>query len=99
MHMATIVTGGSELIVKNISGVSTTPVAVSLDGACNSVVIKARTDSIILKFFANDEQSEYFTIPAGQSLTLNVTGKSNKNQIGWVATTTGTDVVEIIGIY
>ena len=97
--MATIVTGGSELIVKNLASVGTTPVAVSLDGACNSVIIKARTTTTVLKFFANDEQSEYFTIPAGQSLTLNVTAKANNKQIGWIATSADTDTVEIIGVF
>lgn len=97
--MATIVTGGSEIIVKNLANVSTTPVAVSLDSACNSVVIKARTSTTVLKYFANDEQSEFFTIPAGQSLTINVTAKADNKQIGWIATTTGTDVVEILGVF
>lgn len=96
--MATIVSSGSQIIVKNISGVSTTPVAISLDRAVNSFIIKARTTTIILKFFANDEQAEFFTIPANQTLTLNVTGKEPATQLGWVSTTTGTDVVEIIGV-
>lgn len=97
--MAQIVSSGSEILVKNISGVSTTPIRMTLDRAVNSFTIKARTDTIILKYFANDEQVEYFTIPANQSLTLNITGREPKLDIGWIATTTGTDVIEIVGVY
>ena len=97
--MAQIVSSGSEILVKNISGVSTTPVRMTLDRAVNSFTIKARTDTIILKYFALDEQTEYFTIPANQSLTLNITGREPNLDIGWIATTTGTDVVEIVGVY
>ena len=98
--MATIVTSGKQVLVKNIADVSTTPIRMTVDEAVNSVVIKARTNTTVLKYFALDEQTEYFTIPANQSLTLNVTGQqSSSKEIGWIATTGATDVVEILGVY
>ena len=97
--MATIITSGSEILVKNVASVSTTPIRMTLDHPVNSFTIRARTGSIILKYFAPDEQTEYITIPAGGSLTLNVTGREPNQDIGWIATTTGTDVVEIVGVY
>jgi hypothetical protein len=98
--MATITTSGSEVLVKNIASVSTTPIRMTLDRAVNSFTIKARTTAtIILKYFATDEQTEYYTIPVNSSLTINRTGREPAQDIGWIATTTGTDVVEIIGVY
>lgn len=98
--MATIISSGRQVLVKNISGVSTTPVRITVDEAVNSVIIKARTTTTVLRFYALDEQSEYFTVPANQSLTINVTGMNQAGrEIGWVRTESGTDVVEILGVY
>jgi|GEM_PF-3778711 hypothetical protein len=98
--MATITTSGAEVLVKNISNVTTNLIRMTVDYAVNSIIIKARTSTTVLRYYALDEQNEYFTIPANQSLTLNITGfESSGREIGWIRTESGTDVVEIIGIY
>lgn len=98
--MATIISSGQQVLIKNIPGVSTTPVRITVDEAVNSAIIKARTSTTELRFYALDEQTEYFTIPANQSLTINVSAKDpSGKEIGWVRTETGTDVVEILGVY
>lgn len=97
--MATVMSGGSEVFVNEVA-LSTTPAAVSMQRACNRLIIKAR-GAVAVKIHENQNNSagtKYYTLPANGTLTLDVTGRENNKPIFWASLASSTDTLEVIGI-
>lgn len=87
--------------VVNLANVGTVGfVGISLPFACNSFVIKARTSTTVLYYYAPKTylpgSPAYITIPAGTSLTVEVRGSEKDTSVGFVRTASGIDTVEVL---
>ena len=91
--MATVTTGGQEFRIWNFT-LATTDTQIVLNERVNSLVIRCRQQiDIYLRRSSGD--SDYFTIPAGSSLTLDVQVR-NLEPLA-LRSASGTPVVEILG--
>lgn len=100
--MATIVAGGRAIEVKNLTLSSTSDIQIGFINPCNSVIIKART-SVDIQIRASSGAVDYYTIPSGQSLKLDLVGNIKDGAVQptniWIRSVSATPVVEIIGLY
>ncbi len=99
--MPQVVIGGQDYEIRNITLSSTDDTEVDFNEQVNSVVIRCRTE-VDMQFRKTDNNGNYFTIPAGSSLTLdvNVTDKAQGGFIfGFLRAASGTPVAEVIGIF
>jgi len=91
--MPTLVSSGQDFRIWNFT-LSTSDTQIVLNEKVNSLIIKCRT-SVDLYLRRSGGDSEYFTIPAGSSLTLDIL-TSNLEPFALRAAS-GTPVAEIIG--
>lgn len=94
--MATTTNAGQLYEIRNITLNATTDTPIDFSQEINSIVIHCRTSvDLQLRKIAND--ANYFTIPAGNSFTLDV---AYGNTIPcYMRSTSGSVVVEVLGSY
>ena len=99
--MATLTNSGQNYEVRNITLNSTTDTAIDFNQQVNSIVIKARTSvDVYIRRTSND--GNYFTIPAGSSLMLDVSMTDNSQGgyiSGWARSESGAPILEVIGSF
>lgn len=101
--MATVISGGNQIIVKNLSVPQGSDTQIGFAQAVNTVIIKCRTASD-LQIRSSSGASEYFTLPSGDTLTLYLTAMGQEDGAMlptniWLRSPSGTINAEIIGIY
>lgn len=100
--MATLTTGGKLAEILNLTLSSTADIQVGFVNLCNTVIIKART-AVDIQVRTSPSAPNYFTIPAGSSLTFNMVGNTQGGSIQatniWLRSTSSTPVAEVIGLY
>lgn len=96
--MATIVTAGEDFEVRNISLNQSTDTAVDFTHKVISMVVKCRT-AVDVQIRRTNNASDYFTIPANQSLTLDSMVRDQQNIAFWARSSSGNVVLEVIGTY
>lgn len=101
--MAGVITGGNNIITKNLTVTATTDTQIGFNQPVNTVILKCRT-GVDLQIRSSQGATEFFTLPSTQTLTLYLTAQGQENGVMlptsiWVRSGTGTVVVEIIGIY
>lgn len=98
--MATISTGGAQLEVKNLN-ISTALSAVSFDHAVNSFILKTRSAGEFRVYTIHDDGDnvEYWTVRSGGSISIDCTGQEKQTTVCWVRTTSGTDILEALGVF
>lgn len=99
--MATTVNSGVNFEIRNITLNSTTDTPVDFNVQVNSVVLKCRT-AVDITIRRTSGGADYFTIPSGQSLTLDAA--TLDNSLGgyiycYARAATGTPVLEAIGTF
>ena len=91
------VTGSGETFVIDNIAISTAVTPISFANGANTVLLKARTSTIELRIYQNaDGTGDYFTIPAGTSLNLDL--KMRPTTKLYIRTSSSTDTLEIITI-
>jgi hypothetical protein len=97
--MATIMSAGSEVFVNEVA-LSTTPAPVTMQRACNRLIVKAR-GAVAVRIHENQNEtagSKYYTLASGGTLILDITGRENTRPIFWASLAASTDTLEVIGI-
>lgn len=100
--MAVVTIGGTQPVVQTLTLSSGSDTQVGFFNNVNTVTIKART-AVDLQVRSSPNSSDYFTIPSGQSLSLDlmarvINGVTQPFNI-WLRAATGSAVAEIIGLY
>ena len=90
--MAQTVNSGREIHIWNFT-LSTTATKIVLNQKVNSLVIRCRT--AVDLYLREGGAGDYFTIPAGSSLTLDI--NTNTYEPFYLSASTGTPVAEILG--
>lgn len=104
--MATVISGGGQIEIKNIS-ISATLRAISFDHAVNYFRLKARAGTAFRIYAINDDGDnvEYYSVPAPVDTSPNgefeawVHGQEKQTTVCWVRTEAGTDTLEAFGIF
>lgn len=92
--MATITTSGQDFQIRNITVNSTTDTPIDFSQKVVTALIRCRT-AVDLYVRHNDNDADYFTIPSGTTLTLDIARGDNDSC--WVRSSSGSVVVEVIG--
>jgi len=95
--MAQSINSGTEIEILNVALNTSTDVQVILTKKPNNILIRNRVATDDLYVRIADNASEYFTIPEGQSLTIDV-GAKVFSPI-WLRAETGTPDAEILVSY
>lgn len=97
----TTISKGQEFEVRNITLNANTDTPIDFNQQVNSVTLKCRT-SVDILFRRNSNDGNYYTIPAGGTLTLDAAlGDSSQGGyiFGWARSASSTPVLEAIGIF
>lgn len=101
--MATVTTGGRYAKIVTLALTATDDTQVGFTESINTLIIKCRT-GVDLQVRSSRNSPDYFTVPSGQSLTLDILG--NINSLGvvdplniWIRSATGSIVAEVLALY
>lgn len=94
--MAVIVNMGNNVEILNLTLNASTDVAIDFTVNINNILIRNR-GSGDLQYRKNDNDAEYFTVPEGLSLTVELGARSTN--AGYLRAGTGTPVAEVLGMY
>lgn len=101
--MATITGGGRAIEVKNLTISSSDDTQVGFIQPVNSIVLRCRTANVDLQVRASRNASDFITIPAGSSMSIDIVGNAISGTTQptniWLRGSTGSPVIEILGIY
>lgn len=97
--MANSVNAGQDFEIRNITLNATTDTPIDFNNKfINSVMIRCRTSDIALYLRRSENSNDYFTIPANQTLTLDVAIR-NQTQPFYLRSASATPVAEVIGAF
>lgn len=100
--MATIVSKGLAVEILNLTLSSTDDIQIGFTQPVNSCFIKCRT-SVDIQVRTSRGAGNYYTIPSGQSLQLDLRGVEKDGAVSplnvWLRSTSSTPVAEVLGIY
>lgn len=94
--MATTVNMGSRLEILNLTLSDSTDTAIELVNQTNNILIRNRSSGDIY-FRVGDGDTEYFTIPAGQSLTVELGAR--QNVAGYLRAATNGHIAEVLSMF
>jgi hypothetical protein len=93
--MATATNSGSDFEIRNITVNSSSDTPVDFNSRVNSVLIRCRS-SIDLYIRYDRNSADYFTIPAGTSLSLDVSMRKEDDAF-YVRSASDAPIIEVIG--
>lgn len=91
-----ITTGGQNYEIRNISAGTASDTPIDFNNKVSTFIIRCRS-SVDIYLRRSNNGADYFTIPAGATLTLDVT--IGNQIVGYVRSSSGTVVIECIGNY
>lgn len=93
--MATAINSGADFEIRNITVNSTTDTPIDFNNRVNSVLLRCRSNiDLYIRYDRNS--SDYFTIPSGTSLSLDVSMRRQDDAF-YVRSASSNPVVEVIG--
>lgn len=93
--MATSINSGADFEIRNITVNSTTDTPIDFNNRVNSVLIRCRSSvDLYVRYLPN--ASDYFTIPSGTSLSLDVSMR-RPDEAFYIRSASATPIVEVIG--
>lgn len=95
--MAQKVMMGENLEILNLAVTDSADTPVTFTQNINNMLIRCRTADLDLQFRTSSGATEYFTIPTGQSLTVEL--GSRTPIAGFVRSASGNADVEVLGMY
>lgn len=95
--MSTTTDSGQDFRIYNLTLSTTTQQFIPNDDSINSMIIRSRNTEIDIHI-TKGGSGDRFTIPGGQSLTLDISLRSNESGV-FLASASGTPVAEILVTY